>query len=95
MAAPRVLRVTEESYTRVHQVSEAYGLSMAQAANLLILGRVGPGGNGRSEIALSLDSASKLKEAKLNCPQCRHTLGLMISAPGVYVLKCSTCYQKA
>lgn len=94
MAVPKVLRVSEEVYARVRQVSQAYGLSLTQAANLLILGRVRPGSNGHLEEAFSLTSELKGKEAGLKCPQCRRTLGLMMSAPGVYVLKCPVCYQK-
>ncbi len=45
----KVIRVREEAYARLLNVSRAYGLTIPQAANLLILGSIGPRGNGKGD----------------------------------------------
>jgi len=92
--AAKVVRVSEEAYNRMLKVSQAYGLHMTQAANLLILGRVHPDSNGKwhEELPPVRDKA-RPERGGLKCPQCRGDLELMRNAPGVYMLKCPKCYE--
>ena len=45
--AAKVIRVREEAYNRLLNVSRSYGLTIPQAANLLILGSVKPPSGGK------------------------------------------------
>ena len=90
--AAKVIRMREEAYRRVLEVSRAYGLTMAQAANLLILGSVGPRSDGkRGKEALPPLGRARAERFGLKCPQCREDLELMTSGPGLYMLKCPYC----
>ena len=90
----KVVRVREEAYARLVEVSKAYGLTMPQAANLLILGSVGPRGNGKwhPEAVPNTKKVSPQREG-LQCPQCSGDLGLVSSGPGLYMLKCPKCHE--
>ena len=92
--AAKVIRVREEAYTRVLNVSRSYGLTIPQAANLLILGSVRPPPDGKRRGAAFPAPGKVLVERwGLRCPQCGGDLELMSSGPGVYMLKCPQCYK--
>jgi len=92
--AAKVIRVREEAYTRVLNVSQSYGLTIPQAANLLILGSVRPPGNGKRRGEVFPARGKVLVERwGLRCPHCGGNLELMSSGPGVYMLKCPQCYK--
>jgi hypothetical protein len=88
----KVIRVREEAYARLMEVSKAYGLTLPQAANLLILGSVGPRGNGKkTEEAVPYKGPGIPQTERLKCPQCSEDLGLISSGPGLYMLHCPKC----
>ena len=92
--AAKVIRVREEAYTRVLNVSRSYGLTIPQAANLLILGSVRPPGNGkRGGEAFPARGKGMVGRRGLRCPQCGGDLEPMRSSPGLYMLKCPQCYK--
>jgi len=92
--AAKVIRVREEAHARVLNVSRAYGLTIPQAANLLILGSVSPQGDGkRGGRVFPARGKSMVERRGLRCPQCGGDLELMSSGPGVYMLKCPQCYK--
>ena len=90
----KVVRVREEAYARLVEVSKAYGLTLPQAANLLILGSVGPRNNGKwlPETVPHKGTVDSQSDG-LKCPQCREDLGLVSSGPGLYMLKCPKCHE--
>ena len=90
----KVVRVREEAYARLVEVSKAYGLTLPQAANLLILGSVGPRNNGKwSEEAVPHNGKISPQREGLRCPQCSEDLGLVSSGPGLYMLMCPKCHE--
>lgn len=93
--AAKVIRVREEAYKRVLNVSRSYGLTIPQAANLLILGSVRPTNDGKSRGGVFPARGKGLVERwGLRCPHCGGDLELMSSGPGVYMLKCPQCYKE-
>jgi len=92
--AAKVIRVRQEAYARLLEVSRSYGLTIPQAANLLILGRVGSTSDGkwRGEV-FPPGGKVGLEKQGLRCLRCRGGLELMTSGPGVYMLKCPKCYE--
>ena len=92
--AAKVIRVREEAYARVLNVSRSYGLTIPQAANLLILGSVRPPGDGkRGEKTFPVRGKAMVERRGFRCPQCGGDLELMSSGPGLYMLKCPQCYK--
>lgn len=92
--AAKVIRVREEAYDRVLNVSQSYGLTIPQAANLLILGSVRPPSEGkRGGEAFPVLGRVRVQRQGLRCLQCGGDLELMRSGTGVYMLKCPQCYK--
>ncbi|HEX76569.1 MAG TPA: hypothetical protein G4O12_08350 [Dehalococcoidia bacterium] len=92
----RVIRVREEAYDRLLSVSQSYGLTMPQAANLLILGRVGPPSHGkRGGKEFPRGGKVGLEIHRFRCLKCGGELELMSSGPGLYMLKCPKCREEA
>ena len=92
--AAKVIRVRQEAYARLLEVSRSYGLTIPQAANLLILGRVGSTSDGKRGGKIFPPGGKEGWERQgLRCLQCRGGLELMTSSPGVYMLKCPKCYE--
>jgi hypothetical protein len=92
----KVIRVHDEAYARLLQVSRAYGLTIPQAANLFILGRVGPSIDGKfKEMLFPSPKREKPHREGLKCPQCKGMLELARSAPGLYMLRCPICCESA
>jgi len=90
----KIIRVREEAYNRLLSISRSYGLTIPQAANLLILGSVGGSGDGkwRGE-AFPPGGKDRLETQRLICPQCKQDLELVTNSPGLYMLKCPRCYK--
>lgn len=93
--AAKVIRVREEAYARLLKVSRSYGLTIPQAANLLILGSVRASSDGKpgGEAFLTRGKV-RVERRALRCLQCEGDLELMRSGPGLYMLKCPQCYKE-
>jgi len=92
--AAKVIRVREEAYNRLLNVSRSYGLTIPQAANLLILGSVKPPSGGkRGGEAFPVRGKVRVERRGLRCLQCGGDLELMRSGSGLYILKCPQCYK--
>jgi len=92
--AAKVIRVRQEAHARLLEVSRSYGLTIPQAANLLILGRVGPSSGGKWGGKIFPPGGKvALERERLRCLRCGGGLELMTSGPGVYMLKCPKCYE--
>lgn len=91
----KVIRISDEAYSRLLNSSRVYGLSMAQIANVFILGSAQPKHNGRSDVkGLISRGRVSLRKETLKCPKCRGDLGLIEGEAGVYMLKCPNCFKE-
>lgn len=89
----KVIRLSDEAYTRLLNASRVYGLSMAQIANVFILGSAQPRHNGKGDVkGLTSRGRVSLGKETLKCPKCRGDLGLVESEAGLYMLKCRSCF---